>query len=154
MLPASYNDDAGEIDVMEYIGSEPKNVYHYVHTNGKNEGGAWTSPVDMSLDWHTYGVDWQPTHLKFYVDGVLTRTITTPSMVPQEAEYLILNLQTGGSWAGLPDATTTLPATMKVDYVRVYTGLPTANPEPRAAALLLPMMGAFALSLRRTPRRI
>src|SRR4030095_4622616 len=103
---------------MEYIGSEPNNVYHYVHTNGSNSGGAWTSPVDMSQGWHTFGVDWQATSLKYYVDGVLRRTITTASLIPQESEYLILNLQTGGSWAGFPAAATTRPAATKIDSLR------------------------------------
>jgi beta-glucanase (GH16 family) len=80
----------------------------------------------MSGDWHTYAVDWQPTYLKYYVDGTLTRTITTASMIPQEAEYLVLNLQTGGSWAGFPDAATTLPATMKISTTCACTPHPPA----------------------------
>ena len=31
--------------------------------------------------------------------------------------YVILNLAVGGGWAGLPDGTTELPATMLVDWV-------------------------------------
>jgi beta-glucanase (GH16 family) len=153
MLPASYNDDAGEIDIMEYIGSVPNEINNFVHTNGKAEGGAWKAPTDMSGDWHTFAVDWQPTYITYYVDGTLTRTITTASMIPQEPEYLILNLQTGGSWAGFPVATTTLHATMKIDYVRVYSAAPGVNPEPTTAALILPLLGAMGLSLRRAPRR-
>ena len=35
-------------------------------------------------------------------------------------QYLILNLAIGGDWGGPPDATTQFPATMLVDYVRVW----------------------------------
>lgn len=36
---------------------------------------------------------------------------------------MILNLAVGGEWPGPPDATTTFPATMAVDYVRVFAKL-------------------------------
>jgi beta-glucanase (GH16 family) len=32
-----------------------------------------------------------------------------------------LNVAVGGRWPGSPDATTSFPQTMLVDYVRVYT---------------------------------
>jgi beta-glucanase (GH16 family) len=32
----------------------------------------------------------------------------------------LLNLAVGGYWPGNPDATTVFPASMLVDYVRVY----------------------------------
>jgi beta-glucanase (GH16 family) len=35
--------------------------------------------------------------------------------------FLILNLAVGGSWPGSPNATTTFPAKMLVDWVRVYS---------------------------------
>jgi len=35
--------------------------------------------------------------------------------------YLLLNLAVGGNWPGYPDATTTFPQTLTVDYVRVYS---------------------------------
>lgn len=34
--------------------------------------------------------------------------------------YMLLNVAVGGNWAGDPDATSTFPTTMQVDYVRVY----------------------------------
>jgi beta-glucanase (GH16 family) len=34
--------------------------------------------------------------------------------------YVLLNVAVGGVWPGDPDASTTFPATMQVDYVRVY----------------------------------
>jgi beta-glucanase (GH16 family) len=34
--------------------------------------------------------------------------------------YLLLNLAVGGNWPGNPDATTSFPQMMVVDYVRVY----------------------------------
>jgi beta-glucanase (GH16 family) len=34
--------------------------------------------------------------------------------------YLLLNVAIGGPWAGSPDASTTFPQPLRVDYVRVY----------------------------------
>ena len=34
--------------------------------------------------------------------------------------YPILNVAVGGDWGGPPDETTVFPATMEVDYVRVW----------------------------------
>ena len=38
--------------------------------------------------------------------------------------YLILNVAVGGTFVGPPDATTTFPQTMLVDWVRVYEEAP------------------------------
>jgi len=35
-------------------------------------------------------------------------------------QYIILNLAIGGDWPGNPDATSSFPDTVYVDYVRVY----------------------------------
>jgi beta-glucanase (GH16 family) len=34
--------------------------------------------------------------------------------------FILLNVAVGGAWPGDPDASTTFPQTMLVDYVRVY----------------------------------
>jgi len=34
--------------------------------------------------------------------------------------FLVLNIAVGGTWAGRPDASTTFPQALLVDYVRVY----------------------------------
>jgi len=38
----------------------------------------------------------------------------------QHPFFIILNVAVGGRWVGSPDASTTFPQTMLVDYVRVY----------------------------------
>jgi beta-glucanase (GH16 family) len=60
----------------------------------------------------------------------------TASDVPGEWVYdhpffLILNVAVGGHWPGDPDATTTFPQTMHVDYVHVY-GAATTSERPEA----------------------
>jgi beta-glucanase (GH16 family) len=35
--------------------------------------------------------------------------------------FLVLNVAVGGAWPGDPDATSTFPQQMVIDYVRVYS---------------------------------
>ena len=119
MMPASYNDGNGELDVLEVIGSEPNVANFSLHRSGGHNTDTWTGP-DFSQDFHTYGVDWQPDHVSWYVDGVERARMTDPALICPEASYPILNVAVGGDWPGAPDSTTAFPATMQVDYVRVW----------------------------------
>ena len=76
---------------------------------------------------HVYGVSWNANKLVFTLDGVAYATYTPASLSPtrqwvfNKRFFLILNLAVGGSWPGSPNATTTFPAKMLVDWVRVYS---------------------------------
>jgi beta-glucanase (GH16 family) len=120
MLPASYRDDAGEIDVMEVLGRAPAVQEMHYHAQHRHFGESWTSPQDLSKDFHTYAVDWEPRSITWYVDGVERFHFSNASRVVKEAMYLILNLAVGGTWAGDPDASTPFPAAMQVDWIRVW----------------------------------
>jgi beta-glucanase (GH16 family) len=43
---------------------------------------------------------------------------TAPDM--HRPMYLLANLAVGGTWPGNPDHSTIFPATMYIDYIRVY----------------------------------
>lgn len=114
-----------EIDIMEILGNDPARTtmhYHYRRANGThaNVGDGWRGP-DFSADWHTFGVDWQPGSLIWYVDGV-ERARYTDATVTDKRAYLLLNLSVGGTWSGSPDASTPFPAELLVDWVRVFQG--------------------------------
>ncbi len=126
LLPAGAY--TSELDVFEVLGSAPGVLYSTSHSlvDGVWSGDSQVRLVpDTSTGFHVYAVDWEPTLLSFYVDGNLIATIPTPAAMDQPM-YMILNLTVGGagSWPGAPDATTVFPATMQVDWVRVYA---TAN---------------------------
>jgi len=122
----------GEIDIMEHIGKEPANVYGTIH--GPGYSGTKGISVSFSLknnerfadSFHVFALEWEPDALRFYCDGVLYQTLT-PSRLPRGTKwvydrpyFLLLNLAVGGSWPGNPDATTSFPQFMYIDYVRVY----------------------------------
>ncbi len=122
----------GEIDIMENIGKEPGIVHGTIHGPGYSGSGGLSAPYSITSgrfadDFHIFAVEWEPKEIRFYVDSVLYAT-RTPTELPAGTKwvydhpfFIILNLAVGGDWPGSPDATTTFPQTMLVDYVRVYT---------------------------------
>lgn len=109
-----------EIDVLEVLDDKPSTVYmtnHWAAGTHQQHGENWTGP-DFSQDFHTFAVDWEPGKITWYVDGAIRATSTAG--VPAEPMYVIANLAVGGDWPGDPNATTPFPASMDIDYIRVY----------------------------------
>ena len=129
---------SGEIDIMENIGREPSTVHGTVHGPGYSGANGIGAPFELAGanfadDFHTFALEWRPNELQWFVDDQLFTTLT-PDMIPAGSEwvfdhpyFLLLNLAVGGSWPGNPDATTSFPQTLKVDYLRVYSLQDTAE---------------------------
>jgi beta-glucanase (GH16 family) len=117
LLPADYGYPP-EIDILEARGSNTNRANFNVHLPGVNTGSGFDGP-DFSAGYHTFAVDWQPTVLVFYVDGIERWRYTGPG-IPNEPMYLVLNLAVGGIYDGAPDASTPLPGYFDVDYARVW----------------------------------
>lgn len=123
--------NAGEIDVMEHIGSEPARVHGTVHgpTYAGADGIGGSHRFDGTLpseDFHTYAIEWEPGRIEWHVDDVNYATLL-PSLLPKAERwvfdhpfFLILNLAVGGAWPGEPTEDTTFPQQFVVDHVRVY----------------------------------
>ncbi len=112
-----------EIDIMEFLGHEPKVLYgtlHYYSFDGRKQtsSGTWNGPVDYSQDFHVYALEWQPDSIRWYIDGQLLHS--TVQGIPHTPHYLIINTAIGGSWPGNPDSTTVFPQFHDIDFVRVY----------------------------------
>lgn len=124
----------GEIDIMEFLGHEPRTVHGTVHGPGYSGGrgitASYTLPEgvpDFTEDFHVFAIEWFPDRMEWYVDGELYHVVTREQVESMGYEwvfdkpfYIIINLAVGGNWPGRPDATTKFPARMYVDYVRVY----------------------------------
>jgi beta-glucanase (GH16 family) len=120
--------NSGELDIMEFIGSEPGVIYGTAHGPGyvgaEGLGGSVDLGLDLSAGFHEYAMEWEPDELRWFVDDRLFATVHRED-VPGEwvfdhPFYLLLNLAVGGNWPGSPDETTVFPQTLVVDYVRVY----------------------------------
>ncbi len=124
LLPAT-DQPQPEIDVLEVIGLDTNTVNMSLHLLKPNGGvavdsNAWKGSQDLSQDWHTYAVDWEPNYMIWYVDGVERVRFTEQSQIPVQPMYLLLDLAVGGDWPGPPGADTVFPAVFQIDYVRVW----------------------------------
>jgi beta-glucanase (GH16 family) len=132
--------DGGEIDIMENIGKEPVLVHGTIHGPGYSGDKAIGAPFTFALpqpfadDFHVYAVEWAPSTIRFYVDDHIYETLTPKDLpvgtkwVYDHPFFVLLNVAVGGSWPGSPDASSTYPQTMLVDYVRVYRRAGTPAP--------------------------
>jgi beta-glucanase (GH16 family) len=122
---------SGEIDIMEMVGHEPNKTHgtiHYGPGPGSIQISRNTSLSSGTLndEFHVYSLEWKQDQLKWFLDGVLFSTVNKAEMVAtatypfNETFFFIINLAVGGNWPGSPDATTSFPQWLIVDYVRVY----------------------------------
>ena len=130
---------SGEIDIMEARGRITNEVNGAIHFGESrpfnkqiNDTYTFSSGEDFT-DYHVYAVEWKENEIIWSVDGVeYFRTSNWYTMsdegviaeypAPFNQEfYLILNLAVGGDYDnGITPSSSDLPATMEVDYVRVY----------------------------------
>jgi beta-glucanase (GH16 family) len=68
---------------------------------------------------HTYTIIWQPDFVEFQIDGQAFMRDTDPKRVPHEPMFWIANAWVGG-WGGTPSPSTIFPATMEIEYFRIY----------------------------------
>lgn len=127
--------DSGEIDIMEYVSYAPNQFYATIHSNANNHqdgtqlGSGAVSLPNIEEEFNTFGIIWEEEFIKFYVNDP-NNTIFRVNK-PAEANndnwpfdkphFFLLNMAVGGDWGGaqgLNDAN--FPATMEIDYVRVY----------------------------------
>lgn len=110
------NPGSEEIDITEVTNgftNTPKQNYF----SGNSSHFCMPSASDVSQNWHTYDLVWQPGSLVWKIDGAVTCTVTT--LVPSTPMFPIINVALGGTGGGTVD-NSTLPQTMFVDYVRLY----------------------------------
>ena len=141
---------SGEIDIMEYRGERPHVTLGTIHyggsaPNNKYSGsGEKTFSQDFSKGWHTFGIEWSPTDIKWFVDGQHYHTENINRMMWSgkgknpynkngqpfdQAFHFILNIAVGGNFFPehrfgkqvTPDeAKHWAKPTMEIDYVRAF----------------------------------
>ena len=126
--------NCGEVDIMENIGN--KDWYNQnissMHSETRNGGNALhasyylpASKGSFHSNYHVFAALWKKDSITFSVDGHPFETRTVADLQagkwPYNAPFfIILNLAVGGDFPKNPDATTTFPQKLDVDYVRVY----------------------------------
>ena len=122
----------GEIDIMEFVGFQPKTIHANVHTQAYNHtiGTGQGDTIEAEAPWdqfHLYGIEWDEDRIDFFFDDEVYFTYEKEPDAG-EAEwpfdqpfYLILNVAIGGAWGGQQGIDDDIfPQRMEVDYVRAY----------------------------------
>ena len=89
----SENNPWDEIDI-EILGKDPTKVQFNYYTNGQgNHEFMYDLGFDSSKAFHTYGFDWQPDHITWYVDG--KPVYTANQNIPKTEGRIMMN-----TWPG------------------------------------------------------
>ena len=124
---------AGEIDVMEHVGREPRRVYGALHGPGYSGDDGFVGSVELPEDvadgFHVFAVEREPGQIVWSVDGAPYLRARPEDLAPSDwvfegPFYLLLNLAVGGTFGGTVGEETSFPQAMHVDYVRVFDALP------------------------------
>lgn len=125
LIPSARNVWPPEIDIVEYLGATPKTDHMTLHygkdgNSHKSSSSWWTGP-DLSLDYHTYGLLWEPDKLVWYVDGVERKVYTDKANIPAMPMQILATFALGAAWTNTPpDATTPFPSNFDIDYIKVW----------------------------------
>ncbi len=96
-----------------------QNEYIYYDTHGNITTTPTSNPVDLSNDYHTYGLLWTPSYVSISLDGVQIAKWT--ANIPQDYLYIVMSASNPGTVGLNPPASSNIyPSYMYVDYVRVY----------------------------------
>jgi beta-glucanase (GH16 family) len=122
--------DCGEVDILEWRGSQPSTIVSSLHgpnySGGSSYHGSYELPGGSQGEFHTYSFEWTQDSVRWLVDGNELFTKSAEAMgerghrwVYDHPFFLVINLAIGGIFDGDPDDATVFPQQMLVDYVSV-----------------------------------
>ena len=133
MMPVNFRSwpADGEIDIMEEVGYHPDYVSSSLHANAHVHSDGTQVTHEMKCagaegEFHTYAILWTAQNITTYVDGKVqlsydNRGLGRDDWPYDDPFYVIFNLAWGGDWGGAQGVDeSALPATMEVDYIRVF----------------------------------
>ncbi len=118
----------GEIDVLEYVGKSPEEIFTSLHTKASHGETINTKTIrftNIEEGFHTYAADWTQDQIEFFVDGKSVYTFIPKDKSKEEWPfdqpfYMLLNLAIGGNFGGPEVDENIFPQEFIIDYVRVY----------------------------------
>lgn len=125
------NGSGAEIDIAEFYTRYPDRLIPYIHYLPTNDPTVTNNYclVDRPEDFHTYVTEWDTQGIKISYDGVVCidhQFKASGQYVPpapfDQPFFMILTQSLGvaGTTNAFDPATTELPATMKIDYVKAW----------------------------------
>lgn len=160
--PDPMEDEYNEIDVFEFWRNDYSDQCMTIHndmstSHGSSGGGCqycYDSGVDYSAAMHTFTIEWSPTEIVFYTDGVQRRIyprfyaylppfflpadcqlLGTGGLLAEELAYpddpMMIRVNAGidvlDNGIYLPDANTVFPNNMEVDYIKCWVKSPCSG---------------------------
>ncbi|MDB5529759.1 MAG: family 16 glycosylhydrolase [Devosia sp.] len=113
-----------EID-FEILLKDTSTVQTTTFVNGKSgdgkvgSGQKHTLPHPSDRDFTTFAMTWEPSEIRYYIDGQLVRTMSDPTTIPTNPQRVFFSLwgtDTLTDWMGKMDPQTG-PIAMQVDWV-------------------------------------
>lgn len=125
----------GEIDIMEFVGRVPNEVFGTLHGPGYSGGQSYGDTYDVGEpvgdQYHVFSVEWQPDRIVWYIDGIQFFAATPDDPFLQGKQwvfnhpfFILMNVAVGGNFGGPVGENTTFPQSMSVDYVRLFQTRP------------------------------
>lgn len=106
---------AGEVDYAEEYDANRAFIQGWLHY-GEHDSQLYTGkiPVDTS-QWHTYGVEWEPDHVTFFIDNVVTFKTTETRAIPTGPMHQTLQLNLNREYKEVD-----VPSLLQVDWLHIY----------------------------------
>jgi beta-glucanase (GH16 family) len=122
-----------EIDIVEILGGFPDSIFMTYHYNGRNTSFTPNNGLhndgacqvkDYSTDFVRFGLDWEPTSVAWYIDGVKCGQFNgSASTIESGPMQLILHMMIDNQWErdwNSVLSSQTLVRQLEVDYIRIY----------------------------------
>jgi beta-glucanase (GH16 family) len=118
----------GELDIMEHVGKHPNFIHSTIHNNSGYGSSPYTGILEIKnpfTGYHIYGMEWTKEFVDFFIDGNLVYHYQPESKNADNWPFdkpcfLIFNVAIGGNWGGPEVDDSIFPASMTVDWVKVY----------------------------------
>lgn len=131
MLGADINEvswpASGEIDILEYVGKEPGEIFTSLHTpasHGNTINTKKTRIEDIEQGYHTYKAVWTKDYIEFFVDDQQVYKFVPPVYDEEHYPfrkdfYFLINMAIGGNFGGPEVDDSIFPAKFYIDHIKV-----------------------------------
>ncbi|MFM8450273.1 MAG: family 16 glycosylhydrolase [Haliscomenobacter sp.] len=121
----------GEIDIMELTGDKPSRIIGTAHFGANvaqhqfRTAATFLNAGTFSDAFHVFSIVWEKDRIRWLLDDTQYFELTPAQLNGQaypfnQPFFFILNVAVGGNLPGSPNATTVFPASMIIDYIRVF----------------------------------
>lgn len=117
----------GELDINEYYDSFV--VTQTCHTATQNNSIFSETNVPDIGNWHIYAMDWQSNTIRFYIDGVQTLSLATPSDL-KGPHNIIFSYDMGTDYGVHVSSINPATSVLRCSYVGVWLNKAAADSDP------------------------